>query len=44
MLSRTDTAGHTKAFDLPVMDHWVEVKVSFPVRGRLKLTVDSQTH
>ena len=25
--SRTDTAGHTKAFIYLVMDHWVEVKV-----------------
>ena len=24
MPSHTDTAGHTKAFDYPVMDHWGE--------------------
>ena len=27
MPSRTDTAGHTKAFIYPVMDHWGKVKV-----------------
>ena len=27
MPSRTDTAGHTKAFIYPVMDHWGKAKV-----------------
>ena len=26
--SRTDTTGHTKAFDYPVMDHWGKSKCS----------------
>ena len=28
MPSRLDTAGHTKVFHYPVMDHWVKVKVT----------------
>ena len=27
MPSRIDMAGHTKAFDYPVMDHWMEFKL-----------------
>ena len=37
MLGRTNTSGHTKAFDYPVMDHWGEVKmISVMVQGGLK--------
>ena len=36
MPSRTDTAGNTKAFIYPVMDHWGEGSQSAPAQGRFE--------
>ena len=40
--SRTHTAGHTKIFDYPVMDHWRGSEKA-PARGRFDLSVHSRT-
>ena len=42
MPSRIDEAGHTKAFDYPVMGHWGEPKCSVPRVG-LEPTTDGLT-
>ena len=34
MASRIDEAGHTKAFDYPVAEHWGETEMFSPARTR----------
>ena len=45
MASRTEMAGHTKAFDYPVMDHWGESQSALTQRHirTVDLSVHSQT-
>ena len=44
MPSRTDTAGHIKAFNYPVMDHWGKVKEITSFKWNYRILFSSLTH